>query len=135
MESLPESSIQGSGALQCQRRPDCPSLQNIIEYTLEGIIKTEKQTVISCVLDCSKVFNDLAEFDLHMKVGDHDGGFFFSCPGCMKKFASTKAMKSHPCQQNVEMEEMMEGTNMDVGTAITTIETWPPLNKNDTEKE
>ena len=78
--------------------------------------------------NCAKVFNDLAEFDLHMKVGDHDGGFFFSCPGCKKKFASTKAMKSHPCQQNVEVEEMMEGTNMDVGIAITTIQTLPPLN-------
>ena len=117
---------------QTLRRHSCPVIKAEssikTETPLEGIIKTEKQTVISCILDCSKVFNDLAEFDLHMKVGDHDGGFFFSCPGCKKKFASTKAMKSHPCQQNVEMEEMMEGTNMDVGIAITTIQTLPPLN-------
>ena len=112
---------------QTLRRHSCPVIKAEssikTETPMEGIIKTEKQTVISCILDCSKVFNDLEEFDLHMKVGDHDGGFFFSCPGCKKKFASTKAMKSHPCQQNVEVEEMMEGTNMDVGIAITTITT------------
>ena len=89
---------------QTLKRHRCPLLKTEdsikAETVLEENIKSEKS--ISCILDCSKVFEDLAEFDLHMSVGDHDGIFFFTCSGCDKKFASTKAMKNHVCQQNVE---------------------------------
>ena len=90
---------------QTLKRHRCPLLkaeESIkAETLLEGNVKSEKS--ISCILDCSKVFQDLAEFDLHMSVGDHDGLFFFTCSGCEKKFASTKAMKGHVCQQDVEI--------------------------------
>ena len=87
---------------QTLKRHRCPSLKVEESIKTEEPIKSEKS--IGCILDCSKVFEDLASFDLHMAVGDHDGLFFFSCSGCDKKFASTKSMKGHICQKHTEEE-------------------------------
>ena len=70
---------------------------NIKKVALQETTKEEGTKQIGCILDCSRKFSDIADFDFHMDLGDHDGNFFFTCPSCPKKFASTKAMKGHNC--------------------------------------
>ena len=88
---------------QKQTRHIC---KNVKKETFEGApVKNEGPNLIGCVLDCSRKFMNVEDFDLHMDVGDHDGNFFFTCTTCPKKFASTKALKGHICCGNSGKED------------------------------
>ena len=56
----------------------------------------------SCKLDCIKSYYSEIDLAKHMERADHEGGFFFTCVNCPKKFASTKTMKTHICDQTTE---------------------------------
>ena len=68
----------------------------------EKAVKLEKikmEQIYSCTLDCNKSYYSEIDLATHMERADHEGGFFFTCAKCPKKFASTKTMKNHICDQ------------------------------------
>ena len=55
-----------------------------------------------CKLYCMKRYYSETDLAKHVEISDHEGGFFFTCANCPKKFASTKTMKTHSCGQTTK---------------------------------
>ena len=80
------------------RKHKCHEIKTEVTKETENISRTVKrETLLVCILDCSRRFSEQADLDVHLEAGDHLGALFFPCNGCPKKFTSTKSMKEHMC--------------------------------------
>ena len=82
-----------------------PGLDTKSKSMVKKDVKMEQikmEQTYSCKLDCIKSYYSEIDLSKHMERADHVGGFFFTCADCPKKFASTKTMKTHICDQTTE---------------------------------